>query len=427
MEPAQTPQTAYPDPSNEKKKVTLADVFRAFSTEYLKGRHLDDDTFSALQAILRCRTEAMGGYLETCEACHHIEYRYNSCSNRNCPTCQWLRQIRWSIKQLSTFLPVAHHQAVTTLPGKLRALARANKRVVYDLILRVTSETIRELVQERYGATVGLVCVLHTWNRELGFHLHVHVVVSCGGLSLDGSRWVSIPRDFFLPVAQLRSRFRQRMIQALRESYQKGKLTLPASVPNGEAFEELLETCSDEKWVVHVEPPVGQSSPVVKYLSQYVNRIGMSNSRLVSMDEGRVTFETRDGQTLTLGGAAFVERFLEHVVPSGFHKVRMYGLYSPTGRHRNLEKVRGMVPLGERVEHQVGEGLDGEEPWEELVKSLTGRDPRCCPKCGGTMIREAFGKPRYGKSLKGAKGKWLENLRRAGSSFKGGRQEVNSS
>jgi hypothetical protein len=384
----------------------LAEVFREHAGAYVRMHAPGGDEARALVDILRCRTAVMGGYLEQCPECGHSEYRYHSCSNRNCPNCQWLRQVQWTQRQLGGFLPVAHHQVVTTLPGRLRRLARSNKKVIQGIMLRVSAETVAELVEERYGARVGQVGVLHTWNRELGYHMHVHLVVSCGGLSLDGAQWVRIPKDFLLPVAQLRTAFRRKLLQALVAAYRAKKVHLPGDLQVPGAFYGLIRQCWKEQWVVHIEAPVGTSSPVVKYLSQYVNRIGMSNSRLVGTAHGQVTFETRGTATLTLGGVEFLHRYLQHVVPKGFHKVRHYGLYSSTGRRRHLERARTLVPMEERVAHEpVAEGVAASEGWEGLVLALTGVDPRLCPKCGARITRTPVGRPRLGRGPCGPRGR----------------------
>jgi hypothetical protein len=378
----------------------LSSVFKKHANEYLKSGLRSDLEKSTINDITRCRTMLLGGYIERCPTCGNVELRYNSCSNRNCPTCQWLRQVQWSRRQVLDFLPVAHHQVVLTLPPNLRGLARANKKIVYGLMLKLASESVQKLVKKKYGVTVGQIAALHTWNRELGNHPHVHLVISCGGLSYDGKSWVSIPRDFLVSVEDLRATFRKGMVKALREAYRKGKpeLKLPAHMKLPSYFEQVLKHSSKELWIGHIEAPIGVSRPVVKYLARYINRIGIGNSRLRSFENGQVTFETRNGQTLTLPGVQFIERYMEHIVPTGFHRVRHYGLYSPKARKFDLERARALVPMNERMKFEQGpEGeAEGNEPWEDMMKKLTGRDPRCCPECGGLLEKEAFGKARFG-------------------------------
>jgi hypothetical protein len=397
MQACSSPANDRHEHSEEATRPKLKEIFRAHANEYLASDNRSSHEMLTMRDILRCRTAQLGGYLEKCGSCGHAEYRYNSCSNRNCPSCQWLRQVQWGIRQTIGFLPVAHHQVVMTLPGNLRGLARVNKKLVHTLMMRVASETVAELVRQRYGAIVGQVVVLHTWNRELGYHPHVHQVVSCGGLAVDGQHWVSISRDFLVSIEDMRSTFRSKLVETLIDAYHHKKLNLPATLKIPGSFCRLMRLSSAERWIVWVEAPIGMSSPIVKYLSQYVNRIGISNSRLISFESGKVTFETRDGLSLTLGGAEFIERYMQHIVPKGFHKVRHYGLYSPKSRKADLGHARSLVPQHERVIVETATtDDDAPEPWQELMTRLTGRDPRCCPKCGELIERTPFGPSRFG-------------------------------
>lgn len=386
------------------RRATITDIFLAHAGDYLASGGHSREEVSAIRDILRCRTMALGGHIERCTTCDHAEFRYHSCSNRNCPQCQWLRQVRWSIQQSFELLPVAYHQVVLTLPCKLRTIAGRNKKLVYGLMMQAAAETVSELVQERYGATVGIVVVLHTWNRELGYHPHVHILVSCGGLSGDKSRWVSIPAGFLVPIEDLRNAFRDKLVRAILAEHRLHRLKLPANLRVPGAFYKLVRQCYDEPWIAYVEAPIGQGAPIVKYLSRYVNRIGISNRRLISFEKDRVTFETRKGAKLTLSGNEFIDRYMQHVVPTGFHKIRHYGLYSPTARKNDLERARALVPPQETMQFDDGSDRDPDphEPWQDLMVRLTGRDPRRCPVCGGPLKLIPFGRPRFGRRRKRA-------------------------
>lgn len=375
----------------------LEQIFEDHGQWYLENGHLTPDQAAALDDILRCRTPVLGGYLESCPECTHREYRYNSCSNRNCPKCQWLRQIRWSIKQLETFLPIPHHQVVFTLPGILRKLCRQNKKFMHTNILKLGAETLKELTQEHFGIEVGILSVLHTWNRKLGYHPHSHNCVSCGGLTKDG-KWKSISTEYLIDSRELRSVFRKKMMRALLEAWFNGELKLRGNLALPGAFTRLMVKLCREKWVTHVEKPDGKRKRLVQYLSSYVCRIGISNGRIKSYENDMVTFTVRDDETITIPVRAFIGRYLEHVVPKGFHKVRNYGLYSSSKRSKALVLAKSLVPDDEKV--AVGdkyEEVKGTEDWQDLVAEFTGKDPRLCPKCGATLQRESFGSPWIGK------------------------------
>ena len=378
-------------------ELKLEQIFNDHGQWMLDNAHLTHDQFSALTDILRCRTPEMGGYLEKCPDCDHQEYRYNSCSNRNCPKCQWLRQIRWSIKQLDTFLSVPHHQVVFTLPGILRKLCRKNEKFIHNKILQLGAETLKECIYKHFSIEAGILSVLHTWNRKLGYHPHSHNCVSCGGLTPYG-QWKSISHDYLIDSKELRSVFKEKMFDAIVGAYRNGELKLRGNLSLPYMFAKMMLKAYKSKWVTHVEKPDGKKKRLVQYLSSYVCRIGISDGRIKSYKNDLVTFIVRDDETITIPAREFIKRYLQHVVPKGFHKVRNYGLYSSAKRGKDLVLAKYLVPEDEEVE--VGdkyEDVKNTEDWQDLVTEFTGKDPRLCPKCGATLERESFGSPWIGK------------------------------
>jgi len=375
----------------------LEQIFSDHGPWILDNANLSHDQFSALTDILRCRTPEMGGYLEKCPNGDYQEYRYNSCSNRNCPKCQWLRQLQWSKKQLQTFLPIPHYQVVFTLPGNLRKLCRQNEEYIHNLILKLSAETLKECIYDHFSIEVGILTVLHTWNRELGYHPHSHNCVSCGGLTPYG-QWKSLNPDYLIDSQELRTVFKNKMFDAIAKAYRNRELKLRGNLALPYMFAKTMLKAYKSKWVTHVKKPDGKRKRLVQYLSSYVCRIGISEGRIKSYENDQVTFTVRDDKTITLHARQFIKRYLQHVVPKGFHKVRNYGLYSSAKRSKDLVLAKYLVPEEEEV--AVGgkfEEVAETEDWQDLVTEFTGKDPRLCPKCGATLKREPFGSPWIGK------------------------------
>lgn len=395
--------------SSERK---LEQIFLDHGQWILDNAHLTHDQFSALTDILRCRTPQMGGYLEKCPDCDHQEYRYNSCSNRNCPKCQWLRQIRWSIKQLDTFLAIPHHQVVFTLPGILRKLCRKNEEFIAKNIMKLGAETLKECIYDHFSIEPGILTVFHSWNRKLEYHPHSHNCVSCGGLTPYG-QWKSISHDYLISSQELRNVFKEKMVNAIVEAYRNKELKLRGDLALPYMFAKMMLKAYKSKWVTHVKKPDGKRKRLVQYLSSYVCRIGISEGRIKSYENDQVTFIVRDDETITIHARDFIKRYLQHVVPKGFHKVRNYGLYSSAKRNKDLVLAKYLVPEEEEV--AVGgkyEEVAETEDWQDLVTEFTGKDPRLCPKCGATLQRESFGSPWIGKKKEQKKAQMYRNKNR---------------
>jgi hypothetical protein len=330
-------------PPLQRPALELAEVVRRHQHRLDQG--LSGEQQRILRAIAACRTAALGGHVESCDHCHHRRIAYNSCRNRHCPKCQASACARWMADRAEELLPVEYFHVVFTLPDAFDALALANRRVVYGVLFEAVARTLLEVAAnpKHLGARIGFIGILHTWGQNLSLHPHVHCVVPGGGLSPDGSKWVSCRPGFFLPVRVLSQVFRGKFIDLLKRARGKGKLPSAAA---DDAFEQLLDASVRHEWVVYAKPPFGGPERVLKYLARYTHRIAISNRRLVASDDRTVTFTYKDyarghrRRTMTLDGAEFLRRFLLHAVPSGFMRIRHFGLLANRVRAKNLATCR---------------------------------------------------------------------------------------
>src|SRR5262249_2485960 len=341
-----------------------------------------------MRAIEICRTAALGGHVDECDQCGARTISYNSCRNRHCPKCQSLDKERWLEKRSDELLPVPYFHVVFTVPQELNPLALANPRWFYDLLFDSASKTLQEIAADpkHLGARIGVLAVLHTWGQTLDLHPHLHCIVPGGGLSLDGQRWVSSRPDYFLPVQVLACLFRGKFLAGVKGACQAGQLKLPDSLQEPSCFQALLDRLYGKTWVVYSKPPFGSPQQVLAYLARYTHRVALCNHRLVCLEGDRVTFTYKDytqggrGKELTLPVAEFIRRFLLHVLPEGFVRIRYYGLLANRHREWNLKRCRELLASQAPVELPAvapeGEG------WQERLTRLTGRDPTLCPQCG---------------------------------------------
>ncbi len=346
-----------------------------------------------LRAIMRCRTAALGGHLDVCVDCGHESPAYNSCRNRHCPKCQALAQAKWIAEREARILPTTHFHVVFTIPSELHALARYRREQVFDVLFVAVARTLMDLGRERLGAELGATLVLHTWTRELRFHPHVHAIVTGGGLALDGSRWVPTREDYFMPVKQLGAVFRDHFIQRLCALWRAGVFD-GFDVPGG--LERLLGVVAKKSWVVYAKRSFGEARHVLRYLGRYTHRVGISNQRMVSMsDDGLVTFRTKNGKTVTLPGQEFLARFVEHVLPKQFVKIRHVGLMAASNVSTKLARAREL--------------LEGPAPappsartvmtWLDALLALARLDVLRCPVCGGVVVPRPLPAPPRPPSL----------------------------
>lgn len=363
----------------------VADVFRAHGEAYRRGHALTGDQVKVMRAIETCRTAVLGGHVDVCLDCGAVTPSYNSCRNRHCPKCQGLEQAEWIIGRKERTLPVHHFHVVFTLPAELRALAKANQEVVYALLFREAGRTLLELGETHLGATLGVTEVLHTWTRTLTYHPHVHCIVTGGGLSQDGLRWVPTSKRFLFPVRVLSRLFRGKFLAGLRQAQAAGKL----EGISARDFAVLVAQLYRKDWVAYAKRPFGSAEHVFQYLGRYTHRVGISNQRLLGLDERGVRFLTKDGQTLCLPPEEFIRRFLQHVLPHGFVKIRHYGLLAPAHVTTKLQvALRLLSPQAPLVPAAAAAPPPEPQTWQERLLALTGIDVRVCRHCGGSRLEQ---------------------------------------
>jgi hypothetical protein len=367
--------------------VEIADVVRAHGEAFARSHALRPEQAAALRAIARCRTAALGGHLDVCLDCGHERPAYNSCRNRHCPKCQALAQAKWIAEREARLLPTAYFHVVFTIPSELHLLARYRREQVFDLLFTAAARTLLDLGRERLGAELGATLVLHTWTRDLRFHPHVHAIVTGGGLSLDGSRWVATREDYFMPVRQLAAVFRGHFIQGLCKLWREGVFD-GFDVEGG--LDLLLGTVAKKSWVVYAKRPFGDARHVLRYLGRYTHRVGISNQRMVSLsDDGLVTFRTKEGKTVTLAGEDFLARFVEHVLPPHYVKIRHVGLMAASHVHTKLARARELLAGPPPAPPPARTVMS----WIDALLALAGIDALRCPICGGKVESQPLPPP----------------------------------
>ena len=334
-----------------------------------------------------CRTSILGGHLDVCEDCAHEEPSYNSCRNRHCPKCQALDQARWLERRRERILPVNYFHVVFTLPSELRPLAARHRKLVYDLLFKAGAQTLLQLGRDpkRLGALLGITAVLHTWTRDLRYHPHLHCVVTGGGLATDGERWNDSGGKFLFPVRVIGKLFRAKLIAGLERLHKRGELEHGDLQDPQRAFAKLRKKLFAKRWVVYAKRPFAGPDQVFSYLGRYTHRVAISNRRLLSVTDDSVTIATRGDQTATLHPREFIRRFLMHVLPKGFVKIRHYGLMASSNVKTRLQVARRLLEPRQKSDS----GADGapSKDWRELLEELTGIDPCACPACGCTRRR----------------------------------------
>jgi len=374
----------------------VADIFRDHGAAWRDARvgHLSLGQLKVMSAIERCRSAALGGHMLCCESCAQIQIAYNSCRNRHCPKCQGSAARRWLEKRQADLLPVDYYHVVFTLPAPISDIAYQNKVVIYNLLFKAAAETLLTIAADpkRLGARLGITAVLHTWGSALTHHPHLHCIVPAGGLSLDGQRWVACKPGFFLPVRVLSRLFRRLFLEQLNAVHQAGLLQFfgqHQNLADPQHFANYLAPLGQIDWVVYAKRPFAGPAAVLAYLSRYTHRVAIANSRLISCDEQGVTFKWKDyrakqcdrHKTMTLATDEFIRRFLLHVLPSGFHRIRHYGLFANHTRVKQVQRLRELL------------SDDSIAPATDLVESNLPTATYPCRDCGAVMfIIETFEK-----------------------------------
>ena len=378
----------------------VADVFRCYGPAYRSTHKLPLHILKTMSAIGRCRTALLGGHVERCDTCDHIRISYNSCRNRHCPKCQSLAKERWLAARKKELLPVPYFHVVLTIPDELNPLVLVNQKVLYTILFKAGSETLLELGRDsrHLGAEVGLIAILHTWGQNLMDHPHLHGVMPCGGLSHEGKEWLlpkksSGKKEFFVHVNVISDLFKKKFLDYLKEAYRKGALKFVGKVEYlgaGQEFQSFLNTLYHRKWITYCKRPFGGPEQVLEYLGRYTHRVAISNERIVKIDDDKVTFRYRDYRggnqvkQMTLEAFEFIRRFLLHILPDNFVKIRYYGLFNNRNRKAKIRHCKEILGASASDEQKP----EAPESWEELFIRLTGIDPRICPCCGtGRMVR----------------------------------------
>jgi Putative transposase/Transposase zinc-binding domain len=356
----------------------LADVFRRYGQSYQRTHRLLACEQRVMRAVSVCRTQELGGHLDRCDACGFERPAYNSCRNRHCPKCQSLAKAQWLEKQTSELLPVGYFHLVFTLPHELNRLILGNKKILLGLLFKAVSETLLEFGQSRFGGTVGIIAVLHTWDQKLQDHFHLHCLVPSGALSFDRSRWTAARKNFLFPVKALSLVFRGKFLDLLQRACEKGKI--PAA--NNE-----IKASRQKSWVVYAKKPFGSPQTVLDYLGRYTHRVALSNDRILQVENGEVTLSYRDRKdgdrkkTMALAAQEFIRRFLLHVLPDGFMRIRHFGFLANRSKKQALAQCRNLLKFDPALPQR------SDQSTKDLLRKLTGVDLSRCPCCHqGTML-----------------------------------------
>jgi Putative transposase/Transposase zinc-binding domain len=373
----------------------VADIFRQCGDKYrqIHGVHMAYNQWQVMNAIEACRTAALGGHMEQCDNCGHQRNAFNSCRNRHCPKCQSLAREKWLDDRRAELLDTEYFHVVFTLPASIAAIALQNKRVVYNILFSATAQTLRTIAADpkHLGANIGFIAVLHTWGQNLLDHPHLHCIVPGGGLSSDEQSWVSCPPGFFLHVRVLSRLFRRLFLEGLQQAFNSGELKFFSDLEplkDSKDFSRYLAPVRKTEWVVYAKPPFGGSEQVLAYLGRYTHRVAISNHRLVSAKDGKVEFKWKDyrhnsrKKVMTLDSDEFIRRFLLHVLPYRFQRIRHFGVFGNRVRKHKLALCRELLGC-EPPPNKPTESLDYRDRYEEL----TGQSLRDCPCCEkGQMI-----------------------------------------
>ena len=363
----------------------VADIFRGRGPAWrqVNAGHVSLDQLKVMSAIERCRTAALGGHVARCEDCAYTSIGYNSCRNRHCPKCQGAAARQWIDERAAELLPVPYFHVVFTLPAAIADIAYQNKAAIYDILFKVSAETMLTIAADpkHLGARIGVTSVLHTWGSALTHHPHVHMIVPGGGISLDGKRWVASRPGFFLPVRVLSRLFRRLFLERLTAAHKQLQFfSRYAPLADPQAFATYLAPLRKAEWVVYAKRPFGGPEAVLAYLSRYTHRVAIANSRLIAFDQQGVTFRWKDYRVegrerykrMTLATDEFIRRFLIHVLPSGFHRIRHYGLLAKNARADNIARARELLAVA--------------KPEGQPTTAASDHDRPTCPCCGGRMI-----------------------------------------
>jgi hypothetical protein len=365
---------------NKPQKIEIGDIFRQYAPSFLSKHKLSPNQLDAFNAIMNCRTEALGGHQSVCSNCQYQKQSYNSCRNRHCPKCQFIKKAQWVDKLAGNLPPVKHFHLVFTIPNCLHKLFYINQKEAYSLLFKAAGEALKKCTSNYnyLGAETGAVAILHTWGQTLSYHPHLHFIVPAGGLSEDLREWIPSSNKFLLPVTVLSTVFRGILCDLLEKNINNNTLKLPYNVTN---FKALKDQCYKTKWVVYSEKPFNSPKNLINYLGNYTHRVAISNHRLIACKDDKVTFRYKDyktggvKKTMTLDVDEFIRRFLQHILPSGFSKIRYFGFMALRSLKVKLNACFNLIKKATYLPSL--EGLNA----AEVLSIILDKDPFCCPKC----------------------------------------------
>lgn len=380
-------------PLNKREKPEVADIFRVYGEKYRRSHSMSYEHMKAMHHIQVCRSAKLGGHIEQCNQCGFERNAYNSCRDRHCPKCQTLVKEQWLNDRKAELLPCGYFHLVFTLPHELNPIMLCNKRVTLQIMFTAVNETLQAFAKDPkwhlYGK-LGFIAVLHTWSQKLIDHFHLHCLIPAGVLSFEKDQWIPAHESFLFRIESLAKEFKKRYLHYLNTAYRKGELIFPGNTARFESpqgFANLLESLLETTWIAYAKRPFAGPEHVLEYLGRYTHRVAISNNRILSIEHGKVTFTYRDRQdnneikTMTLAADEFIRRFLLHILPAGFMKIRYFGFLSHTNKKQAVVLIRKLIDPNMKVPEKIKETIS------EIMLRLTGKDITCCPKCRkGKMI-----------------------------------------
>ena len=375
------------------KSPEVADVFRRYGIEYRNNTTVNAQQYKVMKRIEICRTAALGGHVEACDRCGHTRNAYNSCRDRHCPKCQTMVKEKWLNNRKAELVPCPYFHNVFTLPHELNSLIMVNKRIMLALLFTAVKETLQVFARDpqwRIEGQLGFICVLHTWNQKLMDHYHLHCIIPAGALSYDRKKWINASRNYLFRVQSLAKEFQRRYLNKLEKAHRKNQLSFhgrAARYRDENQFMELLSVLWDTQWITYAKQPFGGPAQVLEYLGRYTHRVAITNNRIIAIEDGSVRFSYRDRsddnkeKELTVGADEFIRRFLLHVLPCGFTKIRYYGFLAHANKKACIALIRRLIGVPIAYAQKV------EESVQQMMLRLTGVDICCCPQCGeGTLV-----------------------------------------
>lgn len=371
---------------NTRQCIEVADIFSYHATEFLSTHSLCPEQRKAFDAIRQCRTAALGGHIDRCENCGYTRQSYNSCRNRHCPKCQFVKKAQWVDKLAANLPPVRHFHVVFTIPACLHNLFYINQAKAYSLLFSAGGQALMQCAKnpDFLGAQAGAVAILHTWGQTMVYHPHIHMIVPAGGLSDDQMEWINAGKKFFLPVKALSLVFRGILCGLLEKAQSKNEIALPDGVTD---FMSIKTQCYQKKWVVYCEKPFSDADRLIQYLGNYTHRVAISNHRIREHQNGKVSFTYKDYKSaglqrrITLDAHEFIRRFMQHILPTGFYKIRYFGFMAMCNVPQKLADCFDLIDKTSFL--PMLEGLNA----HEILRSITGMDPLICPKCSAGKMK----------------------------------------